>query len=97
MKNLLATIVVSIFSGFVGAYLFTSQSWVLETPEETYAVPSQVAHYSEASVIKETSAFSDLPEEDFVVAANNSRSSVVFIKTLNELEYRRGGWLNWFF
>ena len=35
--------------------------------------------------------------EDFVLASNKSQSSVVFIQTLNEYEYRTGSWLDWFF
>ena len=35
--------------------------------------------------------------EDFVLASNKSQSSVVFIQTLSEYEYRTGSWLDWFF
>ncbi len=35
--------------------------------------------------------------EGFVVASSKSQSSVVFIQTLSEYEYRTGSWLDWFF
>lgn len=35
--------------------------------------------------------------EDFVLASERSTRSVVFIKTLNEVEYRTGSWMDWFF
>lgn len=38
-----------------------------------------------------------LPNEDFVYASERSQSSVVFIQTLSEYEYRTGSWLDWFF
>lgn len=34
---------------------------------------------------------------DFVFAADQSKQSVVFIRTQNEVAYRNGGWLDWFF
>lgn len=36
-------------------------------------------------------------ENDFVLASNKSKESVVFIQTLSEYEYRTGNWLDWFF
>lgn len=35
--------------------------------------------------------------DDFVLASERSQSSVVFIQTLSEYEYRTGSWLDWFF
>ncbi|MEQ9305937.1 MAG: trypsin-like peptidase domain-containing protein, partial [Marinoscillum sp.] len=34
---------------------------------------------------------------DFVLASERTQSSVVFIQTLSEYEYRTGSWLDWFF
>ncbi len=34
---------------------------------------------------------------DFTEASANSTPSVVFIQTSSEIEYRRGGWMDWFF
>ena len=34
---------------------------------------------------------------DFTTASANSTKSVVFIQTSSEIEYRRGGWMDWFF
>ncbi len=36
-------------------------------------------------------------EVDFVLASEQSKSSVVFIQTLSEYDYRTGHWLDWFF
>ncbi len=36
-------------------------------------------------------------EDNFVFASEQSKSSVVFIQTLSEYEYRTGSWLDWFF
>ena len=46
-----------------------------------------------------TSSRNYLPNnsDDFVLASDKSQSSVVFIQTLNEYEYRTGSWLDWFF
>lgn len=38
-----------------------------------------------------------IPNENFVEASSRSTSSVVFIQTLSEYEYRTGGWMDWFF
>ena len=38
-----------------------------------------------------------LPNENFVEASEKSTGSVVFIQTLSEVEYRTGGWMDWFF
>ncbi len=38
-----------------------------------------------------------IPNENFVTASEKSTSSVVFIQTLSEYEYRSGGWMDWFF
>ena len=38
-----------------------------------------------------------IPNKNFVEASSKSTSSVVFIQTLSEVEYRTGGWMDWFF
>ncbi|MEP5612623.1 MAG: trypsin-like peptidase domain-containing protein [Cyclobacteriaceae bacterium] len=38
-----------------------------------------------------------LPIDNFVLASEKSTSSVVFIQTMSEHEYRTGGWMDWFF
>ncbi len=98
MKNLITSIIVSIASGFVGAYLYDSYNAKNSESIDSYNLPTQVVNYdtSKGHYLSPPSSLS-VAEDDFVLAANNSRSSVVFIKTLNEREYRRGGWLDWFF
>ncbi|MEP4533324.1 MAG: trypsin-like peptidase domain-containing protein [Cyclobacteriaceae bacterium] len=59
------------------------------------------------SEIKQTTNYYEEPEKnsegrpsenvDFVFASKKSTSSVVFIQTLSEYEFRTGGWLDWFF
>lgn len=98
MKNLILTVTISISSGFFGAYLFKSYDAGKTEDVISYNVSTQGVHYGSAPIITAAEpSKEDLLEDDFVVAASKSRSSVVFIKTLNEREYSRGGWLDWFF
>ncbi len=98
MKKIMFTVLVSVASGFFGAYLFNNHTPSSNLPDELLTAPTQVVHYEDSPILKESGVSKVLPtEDDFVVAAIRSRSSVVFIKTLNEREYRRGGWLDWFF
>ena len=101
MKNIVLTIALSSAFGFLGAFLYQ------QTLNTTTSIDNQV-ELSLASSTYERAVFNNvdrnvnnestsLPAEDFVYATNSSKSSVVFIKTLNEVAYRRGGWLDWFF
>lgn len=71
------------------------------TFDSTVILTKVVSNYEENKAIVPAKELSQgeilLNEEDFVYAAAESRSSVVFIKTLNEVAYRTGGWLDWFF
>lgn len=97
MKNLSITVALSLFSGFVGAFLFNFYQ-TTQNQSESLPIPTQIVNYSESPMsMSNPEVVIDPSADDFVLAANNSRSSVVFIKTLNEVEYRRGSWLNWFF
>ena len=49
------------------------------------------------SEIRSVSRELPIPNENFVEASERSTSSVVFIQTLSEYEYRTGGWMDWFF
>ncbi len=85
-------------SGFFGAYLFKSYQTGKTNDSISYNVPTQAGYYRDTPIIAAPEPTKEaLLEDDFVVAASESRASVVFIKTLNEREYRRGGWLDWFF
>jgi len=100
MKNIVITVAVSLISGFLGAFFFQVS---INKPEvqNDFIVPTSLTHYRQMdSIIGSTfdNSRSETKEnEDFVYAANSSKSGVVFIKTLNEGDYRTGGWLDWFF
>ncbi|WP_258098841.1 trypsin-like peptidase domain-containing protein [Marinoscillum pacificum] len=70
-----------------------------ETPKTEFTNTSQSDEAIAGFTPQLTSARTYLPDnsEDFVLASNKSQSSVVFIQTLNEYEYRTGSWLDWFF
>lgn len=96
MNTSVKTILLSFVFGLLGAYSFfffhtsTSEAPTVSTVKnESLSVPQQnvrVANYR-----------SDIPNENFVEASSKSTSSVVFIQTLSEVEYRTGGWMDWFF
>ena len=47
--------------------------------------------------VQQVSVKSINSNENFVEASEKSTESVVFIQTLSEVEYRTGGWMDWFF
>jgi hypothetical protein len=49
--------------------------------------------YSSTTVDRSNTGYS----EDFVMASEKSTQSVAFIKTVNEIEYQTGSWMDWFF
>ena len=90
----------SILSG-IGGSLFTVHL-LMSNQETSETAFTSVSHNQEEIVgftPHLTSTRTYLPDnsEDFVLASNKSQSSVVFIQTLNEYEYRTGSWLDWFF
>ena len=90
----------SIFSA-IGGSIFTVHLLKnnQETPKTEFTNTSQSDGAIAGFTPQLTSARTYLPDnsEDFVLASNKSQSSVVFIQTLNEYEYRTGSWLDWFF
>ncbi|MEP1035180.1 trypsin-like peptidase domain-containing protein [Ekhidna sp.] len=86
------TILLALISGALGA-LFVNQISNKEVDNSAkYVVPelppSQVSNVAYSASI---------PNENFVDASKKSTGSVVFIQTLSEVDYRTGGWMDWFF
>lgn len=84
----------------LGAYvMMTALSPEKDKKESRYyadTASSQVPNLPSQQV--NNSGFSTrLPNENFIDASSKSTSSVVFIQTLSEVEYRTGGWMDWFF
>lgn len=89
--NKILTIVLALIFGAIGA-IVVNKSTTEKTSKITYLEPSN--HFE--SQIRPV-AYAPVPNDDFVEAADKSTGSVVFIQTLNEVDYRRGGWMDWFF
>jgi serine protease Do len=101
-KILLMSVLVAVCSGLIGA---TTAAWFFKNQSEKGIDQDNVAHfmsgdyhsmpgYIEQNMEKATRLTDDV---DFVFASQKSTSSVVFIQTLSEYEFRTGGWLDWFF
>ncbi len=97
MKKVILVASVSLLSAIVGGVIAVR---VVETrmPESQVSNASfnEGGYFTSAPSPSEIS-FSTEATEDFVLAASNSTSSVVFIQTTSEYEYRSGSWLDWFF
>ncbi len=109
MKRTLAVVVVAFVSGASGSVFINYWDQKLdisqgtEIPVETsYA---EIISHGHRDYTSDKIAMSDNStstrridyNEDFVKASERSTQSVVFIKTLNEVEYRTGSWMDWFF
>ena len=98
MKKLIFTVLLAVGSSFLGA-IVGIKSYSKSSKEQ--AQVSNVSVNAEAvyPVSLKSNESRYLPEgaEDFVMASSKSTSSVVFIQTTSEYEYRTGNWLDWFF
>lgn len=100
MKNALKTTIIGFIAGIAGAFFIVNQLQISTSNELESESFSPVAMTNSTDI---TPTYSQpverrlLPIDDFVDAAAKSTSSVVFIQTLSEVEYRSGGWMNWFF
>lgn len=99
MKHL-TTLIIAFLGAMAGTYVMMS----VNTDEKNHSSSGnpQAISFSEnrtpnRSSIQNTSLRSALPNENFIDASRKSTSSVVFIQTLSEVEYRTGGWMDWFF
>lgn len=99
--NNFRTILIGIISGITGSiltfYLISSHSAAEPQRVTLASFASEKTHtaqpiFEEVSYPNREAATS----EDFVLASERSKSSVVFIQTLSEYEHRAGSWLEWF-
>ena len=97
MKRLIFIVIVAFLGGMAGALLINHHSVksIIDDPQPDFVNYDAPDYYSQVVSPPENSAL--LPTEDFVSASQKSTSSVVFIQTLSEYEYRTGGWMDWFF
>lgn len=98
MKKIILIACVSLFSAFAGglvAVKMTSPK-AQEVAFTNASYDNEDRHFSSVSTPSEIN-FSAEATEDFVLASSKSTSSVVFIQTTSEYEYRSGSWLDWFF
>ena len=101
MKRLIFTTIIAFFGGIIGAYVFHQNKMndpniVNQTPIFSNYLLSDSLNIpiNYPTSYKKDIAF---PNENFVLASQKSTNSVVFIQTLSEIEYRTGGWMDWFF
>jgi serine protease Do len=100
MKNTIKTIVIGFIAGIAGAFFIVNQNRQLPLLSDNIESASAVSMTGNSNfypVYSQQSTQTLLPVNDFVEAANKSTSSVVFIQTLSEVDYRTGGWMDWFF
>lgn len=103
MRRLLILFAVALFGGAVGTIgtrYFTKDSTDSGNAELVSYDGGGFTYYgSSPERSKTVNVSSDflIPNENFVAASEKSTSSVVFIQTLSEYEYRAGGWVDWFF
>ena len=97
MKRLLSLLILGVISGAIGAYIMYE---FLGAEKPVFQAYTQTNPEFTANFLEEEKSVSPtivLPNENFIAASERSTSSVVFIQTLSEYEYRRGGWMDWFF
>ena len=99
MKRYITTVLIGITSGVLGAYLMISIPSNNERSDSSESHVSIQQPASEQPSARQVSNIvrSIIPNKNFVEASSKSTSSVVFIQTLSEVEYRTGGWMDWFF
>lgn len=106
MKNkvwniLILSLVIAIFSSSIGAltvyFLVNKSSESILVDNKKYFDDDYFPIVQHLSNTQKTDRILSNEKFDFVLASQKSTSSVVFIQTLNEYEFRTGGWLDWFF
>ncbi|WP_436517570.1 trypsin-like peptidase domain-containing protein [Ekhidna sp. To15] len=85
-------IAIALISGAFGAFIFSQ----LTKPEVNTSVEYPLREFPPTQ-ISNVSYSTAIPNENFVEASEKSTGSVVFIQTLSEVDYRSGGWMDWFF
>ena len=95
MKKIIIVAIVSVVSASIGAIVTLKYLTKNTTARSVISLDS-----SNESAPIQTNSNNRTPfavSENFVEASEKSTSSVVFIQTTSEVEYRTGNWLNWFF
>ena len=94
----LKTLLIGLAAGFFGALggIYYAHNFQKEVSSNIVKEPERldITEYSNVSYAPTPKL---IPNENFIEASNKSTSSVVFIQTLSEVEYRTGGWMDWFF
>ncbi|WP_370089886.1 trypsin-like peptidase domain-containing protein [Ekhidna sp.] len=93
MKTL-KVILIAFCSGALGALLIDQLS---PQPSKNTPREEQLSYSQPSNPVSHVTYNSSIPNENFVEASEKSTGSVVFIQTLSEVEYRTGGWMDWFF
>ena len=97
MKKYIGTALIGAIAGIFGAYVMISLSDP-DSKNPNAEVQYQVNLSEPPPARQVTNVVRNIiPNENFVEASSKSTSSVVFIQTLSEVEYRMGGWMDWFF
>ncbi len=92
--NTIRTVLVGLIAGISGALIVNH----LDEKENAPTSEVQQTEKEEPSPqMRQVSYSSMIPNENFIEASEKSTGSVVFIQTLSEIEYRTGGWMDWFF
>ena len=88
--------VISALLGALGVLFYVDRKMEAHFISNTDSEPNQAY---QMPALTAASPRNFLPDDglDFVYASEKSTSSVVFIQTLSEYEFRTGGWLDWFF
>lgn len=88
------TILIAFCSGALGALLIDQ---LCPQPAESAPQQEELSYSQPNNQVSQVAYNSLIPNENFVEASEKSTGSVVFIQTLSEVEYRTGGWMDWFF
>ncbi len=86
------TIFIALISGAAGALTIYHL-----TKNDVKSLDSYPIHEAPPIQVNRVAYSSAIPNENFVEASERSTGSVVFIQTLSEVDYRSGGWMDWFF
>jgi len=98
MKKLLINVISGLIAGMAGAYFtinYLDGEEIIDQSPDSLIISESIK--KPINDLQQVSVRNYLPSEDFVEASDKSTGSVVFIETLSEVEYRTGGWMDWFF
>ncbi len=103
MKNIFISSIFGLVFGFVGAGFFFLSMPKINNPVSQFSMISNKE--VDLPIVRSSTPIERkelIPEnvrllDDFSEASSASTSSVVFIQTSSEVEYRGGSWMNWFF